>query len=305
MRIIAGEFRRRLLLTPKDAEVTRPIPDRVKESLFSLLRGHCEGATVFDAFAGTGAIGLEAVSRGAARCVMVEKDRGIAAILRKNIETLGVGSRCEVVEGDALGPGALARAPRPLTLAFLDPPYPIVQDLLGFQRVMEQMKSLIPLLTDDGFAIVRTPWPLQHQEGAENLEPEPQERPRWTKGKRRRGMDEASEGRSSRRSPRPPNSPTSRRGPGIERLDLESADLDDEMDGAELIDFEGEDGGDFVDLQPEEGANSGMDEHADDVSASAPKPKWKAADLTIPGAAGPETHVYGSMAVHLYMKAKK
>ena len=160
MRIIAGEYRSRKLLTPKDDAVTRPIPDRVKESLFGLLRGHCEGAHVFDGFAGTGSIGLEAVSRGAARCVCVEKDRGAADLLRRNIESLGAGERCELVVGDALGPGALARAPRPLTLAFLDPPYPLVRDPIGWERVKAQLGKLVDLLSEDGFVIVRTPWPF-------------------------------------------------------------------------------------------------------------------------------------------------
>lgn len=160
MRIIAGEYRRRVLETPPDAEITRPIPDRVKESLFMLLRGHCEGATVFDGFAGTGAIGLEAISRGAKRCVHVEKHPAIAEILERNIQELGCGDRCDVVRGDALGPGAIARCPRPLKLAFLDPPYPLVRELTGYRRVMAQMKALVALLSDDGYAILRTPHPL-------------------------------------------------------------------------------------------------------------------------------------------------
>jgi 16S rRNA (guanine(966)-N(2))-methyltransferase RsmD len=160
VRIIAGEYRRRLLETPADAEVTRPIPDRVKESLFMLLRGHFEGANVFDGFAGTGAIGLEAVSRGAAHCVFAEKHPTIAGILERNIETLGCGDRCEIVRGDALGPGAIARCPRPLTLAFLDPPYPLVREAIGYKRVMAQMKALVSLLSDDGYAILRLPHPL-------------------------------------------------------------------------------------------------------------------------------------------------
>lgn len=298
MRIIAGEFRRRLLLTPKDAEVTRPIPDRVKESLFSLLRGHCEDATVFDAFAGTGAIGLEAVSRGAARCVMVEKDRDIADILRKNIETLGVKNRCEVVVGDALGPGALARAPRPLTLAFLDPPYPIVQDPLGYQRVMEQLKAIIQLLTDDGFAILRTPWPLRHQEVGEQPAPEPvPEKPkRWKKkGKGRRGHDEEGEEAHRRRSPEPPVK---------KRKQVEELDFDDDLSDEDLdLEEMGLDADEFGEMSEEAAvAIEGAD--GDDAPDS-PKPTWKDANLKIEGAVGPETHIYGSMAVHLYMKAKR
>ncbi len=90
MRIIAGEFRRRLLRTPEGYDKTRPLPDRVKESLFGLLRGHCEGARVLDCFAGSGAFGLEMISRGAAQVVMVERDRAVARILQANIDTLGV-----------------------------------------------------------------------------------------------------------------------------------------------------------------------------------------------------------------------
>lgn len=166
MRIIAGEFRSRRLLTPPDDSITRPIPDRVKESLFGLLRGHCEGASVFDGFAGTGAIGLEALSRGASRCVFIEQDKGIGAMLSRNIETLGVQDRSELVIGDALGPGALARAPRPLTLAFLDPPYPLVQEAVGFKRTMAQAQKLVDLLSLDGFVVLRTPWPLKHKQGS-------------------------------------------------------------------------------------------------------------------------------------------
>jgi len=181
MRIIAGEFRSRRLLTPPDDSVTRPIPDRVKESLFGLLRGHCEGATVFDGFAGTGAIGLEAISRGASRCVFIEQDKAIAGLLAKNIESLGASERAELIVGDALGPGALARAPRPLTLAFLDPPYPLVQEALGFKRTLTQVQKLVDLLTLDGFVILRTPWPLKHKQGS----PAPVASPTVKRGKGR------------------------------------------------------------------------------------------------------------------------
>jgi 16S rRNA (guanine(966)-N(2))-methyltransferase RsmD len=188
MRIIAGEFRSRRLLSPPDDSITRPIPDRVKESLFGLLRGHCEGAFVFDGFAGTGSIGLEALSRGAARCVFVEQDKSIASLLSRNIDALNVRDRAELVVGDALGPGALARAPRPLTLAFLDPPYPMIQEPVGFRRVMAQLSKLIDLLTDDGFAVLRTPWPLLHKQGSPApLSPAPIKRRRGRPERRSRG----------------------------------------------------------------------------------------------------------------------
>lgn len=159
MRIISGEFKGRKLHTPPDGEKTRPIPDRVKTALFNLLRGHYEGETVFDGFAGTGAIGLEAASRGAARVVLVERDREIAAICRANIEHLGA-SACELVEADALGPAALARCPAPVHLIFFDPPYPLVRDPDGWARVRAQFARLIDKLDDTGFAVLRTPWPF-------------------------------------------------------------------------------------------------------------------------------------------------
>ena len=160
MRIISGKHRRRKIQGPPDAETTRPIPDLVKGALFNLLRGHYEDAAVFDAFSGSGAIGLEAASRGASRVVMVERDRKIASIIERNIETLGEQATCELVTADALGPAALARCPRPVNLVFMDPPYPLVRDEQGWQRVKAQFTRLIELLTDDGFAVLRTPWPF-------------------------------------------------------------------------------------------------------------------------------------------------
>lgn len=165
MRIIAGEYRSRLIEGPPEDAPTRPMPDRVKESLFNILRGHFEGANVLDAFSGTGVIGLECASRGAARVVCVEKDRHAAAALQRNVDLLGCGDRVEVVRGDALGAGALARAPRPLTLAFFDPPYAMMEDRVQFGRVMDQVAKAVGLLSPDGFAVLRTPWPLTHVVG--------------------------------------------------------------------------------------------------------------------------------------------
>jgi 16S rRNA (guanine966-N2)-methyltransferase len=195
MRIIAGEFRSRRLVTPRDATTTRPIPDRVKESLFGHLRGHTEGARVFDAFAGTGAIGLEAISRGAARCVFVERDRRIADLLRQNIANLGVEDRCEVVVGDALGPGALARCPHPVDLVFLDPPYALATDPVGWKRMRAQLERLVDLLDDDGFAMVRTPWPFF-------LHPEAPAEPAPARARQRRDKDRGERPADRQRPPK-------------------------------------------------------------------------------------------------------
>lgn len=269
MRIIGGEFRSRRLVTPRDALVTRPIPDRVKESVFGLLRGHTEGAAVFDGFAGTGAIGLEAISRGAARCVFVERDRRIADILRQNITNLGVEDRCDVVMGDALGPGALARCPRPANLIFLDPPYPLVQSALGWKRVRAQFERLIDLLADDGFAVLRTPWPFQVEVATEEAETAIEQKPeRKFKKPRRPKRDQDDREWDPRRFDERAGLPAKGRRHG-------HAELSSSEDGP----------------QP---PGEGTDE--------SPSVAMVEADLAFTNAQGPETHVYHTMAVHLYAR---
>src|SRR5688572_8601744 len=99
MRIIAGEFRSRRILPPA-SDATRPITDRVKQSLFDILTPWLDAARVYDCFAGTGSMGLESLSRGAAHVTFFEADRSPAALLRKNIATLGVQRRSTVVDRD-------------------------------------------------------------------------------------------------------------------------------------------------------------------------------------------------------------
>ena len=127
MRIIAGVHRARPLKSPPDTASARPMPAMVKEALFTLLRGHFEGSGVLDLFAGSGAIGLEAISRGARECVFVEKERASARVIAENIATLREEERCRVVTGDALGGSVAASAPRPLHLVFMDPPYALME----------------------------------------------------------------------------------------------------------------------------------------------------------------------------------
>ncbi|MEO1510962.1 MAG: RsmD family RNA methyltransferase, partial [Planctomycetota bacterium] len=172
MRIIAGEFRRRKLISPPDAETTRPIPDRVKGALFNLMRGHIEGASVFDAFAGTGAVALEAVSRGAERVVCIERDRKIASILQRNVDQFDARDRVRLIQTDALGPTAFAACPDPCTIAFFDPPYPLIRERAGWERLKAHAAKILPKLSDDGFLIIRTPWPLTHETESHPVEVE-------------------------------------------------------------------------------------------------------------------------------------
>lgn len=118
MRVIAGEFRSRRLKSVPGLE-TRPTPDRLREALFSVLAPRIDGAVFLDAYAGTGAVGIEALSRGARRCVFVEKNRGAVAVLRENLAALGLESRAEVYTGKAVP--VLERVSA--DIVFLDPPY--------------------------------------------------------------------------------------------------------------------------------------------------------------------------------------
>ena len=168
MRIIGGELRRRRILSPPETAQTRPIPDRVREAVFNLLRGHTEGQAVLDAFAGTGTIGLEAASRGASRVVFVERDRKVARLLEQNLKDLGIEDKGEVVQGDALGPSAWSRCPKPVHLVFFDPPYVMVEDEETWPRVRDAFARLVTLLDDEGYAVLRTPWPFVRKRGEEH-----------------------------------------------------------------------------------------------------------------------------------------
>jgi 16S rRNA (guanine966-N2)-methyltransferase len=120
MRVIAGQWRGRPLVAPK-GDATRPTADRTREALFSMLvsrLGSFEGLAVADLFAGSGALGIEALSRGAATCLFVEQDRIAVDALKANLAKLG--ARADVRAGSVM---ALGPAPAPLDLIMMDPPY--------------------------------------------------------------------------------------------------------------------------------------------------------------------------------------
>lgn len=121
MRVVAGDLRGRRIEAPT-SDATRPTTDMVREAVFNALRSLdvVEGARVLDLFAGTGAMGIEALSRGAAHCVFVERDRDALAVLKKNIAALGLSDRTTVLAMDALT--AASRQPD-IDLIIADPPY--------------------------------------------------------------------------------------------------------------------------------------------------------------------------------------
>ena len=124
MRLVGGSLRGRRLEAPAGRDI-RPTGDRTREAVFNIL-AHAdwapdiEGALVLDAFCGTGALGLEALSRGARRAVFIDQGRESLDLVRRNIASLAVADRCDVVRADATRP---PRAQGPCGLLFLDPPY--------------------------------------------------------------------------------------------------------------------------------------------------------------------------------------
>lgn len=255
MRIIGGKYRRRILSSPPDGAITRPIPDMVKEAMFNLLRGHFEGESVLDCFSGTGCIGLEAASRGASRVVCVERDRRVTKVLEQNIEMLGAEEIVEVVTGDALGPATIHRCPKPVHIVFFDPPYPMVRDEGDWARLKTQFERLVAMLDDTGYAVLRTPWPAVHW--YEDSEADSEESGQSNAGKNESQSVEEIE--------------------GDEAIEI---DLNDPNADAMIDAFE-----------------KGMAR-----DSSKPKYRFEDIDLKMAGAVGPETHSYGQMALHLYMR---
>jgi len=150
VRIIGGEWRSRLVRFPPSAEL-RPTPDRVRETLFNWLGQRLDGLDALDLFAGSGALGFEALSRGAARVVMVERDRRVADGLREAARELAAHG-AEVVLGDGLA--YLERAAEKFDVVFLDPPY--ASDLAA-----RALAALPPRMKPRGRVYVETAVPLE------------------------------------------------------------------------------------------------------------------------------------------------
>jgi 16S rRNA (guanine966-N2)-methyltransferase len=140
--VVAGEFRGRRLAAPRGVR-TRPTADRVREALFSML-GDVSGARVLDLYAGSGALGIEALSRGAGSAVFVERDARAAAVIERNLASLGLEQK--VVRDDAMR--FLARARGTFDLVFCDPPYDSASRLGG------PLAERLPSLTSEDARIV-------------------------------------------------------------------------------------------------------------------------------------------------------
>ncbi len=151
MRIVAGEHRSRRLAVPPGRDV-RPTSDRAREAVFASL-GSVTGDRVLDLFAGSGALGLEALSRGAASCRFVERDRAALEAIRANVATLGEGERATVERGNATTVlRRLAAAGEQFDLVLIDPPY------AAFARLAAALARDVPtVLAPAGRVVVETP----------------------------------------------------------------------------------------------------------------------------------------------------
>lgn len=142
MRVIAGAFKGRRLVAPVTGD-TRPVTDRVKESIFSSLGGVVVGARVLDLYAGAGSFGIEAVSRGAVTATFVERAPKALAALRENLASLGIEATVKAI------PVERYATEERFDLVFCDPPWPMASDEVG--RVLER---LAPVIEDDGMVLL-------------------------------------------------------------------------------------------------------------------------------------------------------
>ena len=169
MRVIAGKFRSRQLKSLKGMAL-RPTSDRLRETLFNVIADRVEGSRFLDVFAGTGAVGIEALSRGAREAVFIENHAPAAALIEKNLESLGLRAEARVLAVDAARGlqrlAAEAAAKRNYDIAFLDPPYAAVED---YRRVLSFLGTS-RLLAEDSLVIAEHQRKLELPETAGNLD---------------------------------------------------------------------------------------------------------------------------------------
>lgn len=161
LRVTGGELGGRRFKAPPGSD-TRPSSDKVREALFAILAARVEAARAADLFAGSGALGIEALSRGAERCLFVERRGAVLRVLRENLASLGLKPRSSVLQADAAGPAQKLLGLGPVDLLLGDPPY----DQGQVQRLVE-LAGLHGFLTPGGLMV---------------LEHSPRERPREAHG---------------------------------------------------------------------------------------------------------------------------
>ena len=165
MRIISGKARGRKILSPETME-TRPTLDRIKEAIFNIIQGYIPDAVAVDVFAGTGSLGLEAASRGAKECYLVDKSPVTFPLLKKNIENLKFEDTCTALNMDAyMALKSLAAKGKVFDLIFIDPPY--LKNLIPEAMQIVEEKNM---LHEDGIIVTKIDATEEIFEGTENIE---------------------------------------------------------------------------------------------------------------------------------------
>lgn len=147
MRVITGIARGKRLATPTGSDV-RPTTDKVKEALFSALQFDIEGRRILDLFAGSGQLGIEALSRGAESCIFVDNSRDSINLVKKNLEITGLADNAKVIQSDFLS--FTSRSCDTFDIVFLDPPY-------AAKMLVDAVKSVLPLMSDYGMIVCEYP----------------------------------------------------------------------------------------------------------------------------------------------------
>lgn len=147
MRVITGTARGRKLLTLEGEEITRPTSQRVKEGMFSAVQFYLPGAGCLDIFAGSGQLGIEALSRGAKSCVFVDSSREAASIIRRNLASCGFEDKAKLLSSEALS--YVKRTGERFDIAFVDPPYKSGL----YERTLEALEEI---MNEGGMVLVET-----------------------------------------------------------------------------------------------------------------------------------------------------
>lgn len=160
MRVVAGTLRGRPIVAPEGA-ATRPTTDRVREATFNSLESHgaIDDAVVADLFAGSGALGIEALSRGARSCTFVERDRDALRSIRTNVDKLGIADRSTIVASDVFAGVSTLRG---VDLLLADPPY-------GFDAWERLLGALEPVLAPDALVVLESDRPVVLPDGWEEI----------------------------------------------------------------------------------------------------------------------------------------
>lgn len=169
MRVIAGTARRLTLRSIRGTK-TRPTLDRYKETLFNTIQGYVPGARFLDLFAGTGSIGIEALSRGAESCLFIENDREAIKVINENLEITHLSDRAEVMTSDVINGLIMIEKRGPFDVIFMDPPYDrgletqVMQYLASSKLANDDTLIIVEVsndtdiddLTGDAFEVIRT-----------------------------------------------------------------------------------------------------------------------------------------------------